>query len=391
LVWAMAALAISTVAGDSENEVEKTVCVTGVSGYLGSVLAARLIQKGYKVIGTARDPAAQLEFFPSEDSLLERGLTIVQADLLDQESFVEPFRNCSAVMHTASPFQLKVDDPKNDLIKPAVEGTRNVLRAAAKAKTVRKVVVTSSAAAVTDSPVPPSKRDHVYTEDDWQMDASLIHKPYRMSKRLAELEAWRFHMQTPDASAESLVDKGSYFSNDDNAVQVSVINPAFILGPPVLTRVSGESVLFMKRMIEGAFANGAPNFAFGVVDVRDVAQAHLHAMEMDIAKGHRFLMSSPRAVSPLELAQSLLSGVHERAIAHGTPEILEIAHHLAKVLPQPPPEGEEEETYRTLYDMRLCQNVLGVHNVDLQRTVTDMAVEMIRKGIAQISPTHTDL
>jgi nucleoside-diphosphate-sugar epimerase len=220
-------------------EVEKgaTVCVTGASGYVASVLVKHLLDDGYKVVGTVRD----VEKYKSEPVF--KDVELFKADLLDGSSFDKPFAKCEALMHTASPFWVSTGgaDPEELFVKPAKEGTLNVLKAAKKAG-IKVVVVTSSTAAVTPQHNNQAKYhdkrmikaglkpnfSREFNEDDWNMDSTLAEGPYRLSKRLAEQAAWEFAKE--------------------NGIRLAVINPAFILGPPVLDRVTGESMMFMEKV-----------------------------------------------------------------------------------------------------------------------------------------------
>ncbi|CAJ1425617.1 unnamed protein product [Effrenium voratum] len=151
-----------------------------------------------------------------------------------EEDFLKAMEGCKYVMHTASPFKLDAKDVQKELIEPAVKGTEAVMKAAAKAN-IKRVVLTSSIAAVG----PPMKwfqdggDDKVWTEDDWNdEEPDNPVKGYRASKALAEKKAW-------ELSKELNVD-------------LAVICPGFVLGPMLSSRADGESVLFMKGMLETA-------------------------------------------------------------------------------------------------------------------------------------------
>ena len=244
------------------------VCVTGVSGYVGSVLTATLVSEGLTVHGTVRD-AARWSDEPFFSQRIAAGtVELHAADLLGGPApFARAFAPCKGgvVHHTASPFWRRmkdIDSPYHELIEPAVNGTRDVLLGAMRAG-VSLVVVTSSCAAVTaQHPDKVGKGDPAYewSEADWNLDSTALEGPYRLSKRLAEQKAWQMHKRHGDKLA------------------VVAMNPAFVLGPPVLPRASGESVGFMAKLLGGHWAAGLPDeHAFGVVDVRDLAGAHLAA------------------------------------------------------------------------------------------------------------------
>ena len=146
------------------------VLVTGATGFIASRIVERLLAAGYRVRGTVRSlkkpgDVDRLRTLPSAAERLE----LVEADFTHIGSFDTPAAGCEAGIHTASPYVSTVNDPLTDLIGPALNGTRNVLAACAKTSTVRRVVVTSSMAAVTDEP----DSDHTLTEADWNAKSSL--------------------------------------------------------------------------------------------------------------------------------------------------------------------------------------------------------------------------
>ena len=131
------------------------VLITGVSGFIAGHCASELARHGYAVRGTVRDPARAAHL---------AGLAeLVTADLKTDAGWAEAVAGCRYVQHVASPFP--PEDPADDdeLIRPAVGGTLRVLRASAESGSVKRVVLTSSVAAV--RPAHPGPRP--LTEDDW--------------------------------------------------------------------------------------------------------------------------------------------------------------------------------------------------------------------------------
>src|SRR5688572_25510098 len=148
---------------------DKPICVTGASGFVAAHVIRELLERGRTVRGTVRsvEDLAKYDYLTSLPGAAER-LTLVPAELLAEGSYDGACAGCDAVIHTASPYVVDVKDPQRDLVDPAVEGTLNVLRSAARAR-VRRVVLTSSMAAISDEPVPGK----VFTEDDWNEKSSL--------------------------------------------------------------------------------------------------------------------------------------------------------------------------------------------------------------------------
>ena len=245
----------------------RPVCVTGASGFIASHIVAQFLDAGERVIGTVRgepDDYPHLASLPGADNRLD----LVRADLTEPRAFDEAFTACRAVIHTASPYTLDVADPARDLVEPAVEGTRNVLNAARRAESIGRVVFTSSVAAMTDEPNP----DHVYTEADWNDRSSLRRNPYYYSKLMAERGAWDF------------MKKGAH-----GAFDLVVINPFLVIGPSMIAALNTSSRVFAD-LLNGEYP-GIMDFAWGMVDVRDVASAHLRALEIDAAHG-RYLCAA---------------------------------------------------------------------------------------------------
>lgn len=238
------------------------VLVTGASGFIASRIIEQLLAHGHRVRGTVRSLKKEKELAPLRGlpGAPER-LELVEADLLTDSAFDEAARGMDAVLHTASPYVLDAKDPQADLVDPAVKGTRNVLGSAARAGSVRRVIVTSSMAAITDEP----ESDHVLTEADWNTRSSLDRNPYYFSKTLAERAAWEF------------VEK------EKPGFDLVVINPFLVIGPALSPAINTSNQMFID-LLKGTYP-GVMNLTWGFVDVRDVADAHVRALENPQARG----------------------------------------------------------------------------------------------------------
>lgn len=238
------------------------ILVTGASGFIGSHIVKQLLAHGHRVRGTVRSLLKEKELQPLRDlpGAAER-LELVEADLLTEGAFDGPVAGIDAVIHTASPYVLNATDPQADLVEPAVKGTRNVLSAAANVPSIRRVVLTSSMAAITDEP----DSEHVLTERDWNGKSSLDRNPYYYSKTLAERAAWDFvEAQRP-------------------AFDLVVINPFLVIGPSLVPALNTSNQVFVD-LLNGTYP-GVMNLTWGFVDVRDVAAAHVRAVETPAAQG----------------------------------------------------------------------------------------------------------
>src|ERR1700689_5234449 len=257
------------------------VLVTGGSGYVGTQLIAALLRDGRSVRATVRSPEreaharAAVRRGDADDSRLE----VVPAGLTADEGWAAAAAGCEEVHHVASPM-IQSDDP-DEVIVPARDGTLRVLRAARGAG-VRRVVLTSSFAAVGYSP----KAVREYTEADWTDPDTPGLPPYPRSKAIAERAAWDF------------------IGTEGGDTQLVVMNPTFIAGPSLVPALR-SSLTFFKAIIEGTMP-ALPRQRFGVVDVRDVADAHIMAMATPAAAGKRYLLlADGPTITWLGLAQIL--------------------------------------------------------------------------------------
>ncbi|GAA5908401.1 uncharacterized protein JCM6883_004379 [Sporobolomyces salmoneus] len=258
----------------------KTVLVTGVSGFLASYIVSDLLSHNYTVHGTVRSLSrsqdALLARYPPEQA--ERLKLFEVKDLVQGEGLEEAMRGCEGgVLHTASPYQLSVEDPKKDFIDPAVEGTLTVLKTALKLG-IERVVITSSFAAVTNFEKGGPWRDYTYTSDDWNpttLEQALSPgKPgafvYSASKTLAERAAHDFAQSNPSLS-------------------VTALNPPMIYSPPLQSITSKEEINTSSNAIY-ALINGEKDREapwnrlplFCATD--DVATAHRKCLEVEVEK-----------------------------------------------------------------------------------------------------------
>ncbi|KAL1545002.1 phenylacetaldehyde reductase-like [Salvia divinorum] len=251
------------------NAAAKTVCVTGASGYIASWLVKFLLQKGYTVKASVRDPSdsKKTQHLLALDGAKER-LHLMKANLLEEGSFDSVVNGCEAVFHTASPFYHAVTDPQAELIDPAVKGTLNVLGSCAKAPSVKRIVLTSSIAAVAYNGKP--RTPEVVVDETWWSSPEVCEQMqmwYVLSKTLAEDSAWKF-----------VKEKG---------IEMVAINPAMVIGP-LLQPTLNTSSAAMLNLINGA--ETYPNSTFGWINVKDVARAHILAFENPSANGRYCLV-----------------------------------------------------------------------------------------------------
>lgn len=268
--------------------------VTGATGYVAGWIIKLLLDAGMTVHAAVRDPSDAKKRFHLDTLASQSPGTIhyFKADLLDEGSFAEVMQDCSHVFHTASPFSVNVSDPLKDLLEPAKLGTRNVLNQASQTHSVKRVILTSSCAAIYgDNKDLLDTPNGIFTEDVWNTSSSLAHNPYSFSKTEAEREAWRL-------------------VKAQNQWDLVVINPSLVMGPGTSPKATSESFNIMKQLCNGTMRMGVPDWGMGVVDVRDVAQAHLFAAFLPKASG-RYIVSGHNTTF-LEMASTLYSRYGEK-------------------------------------------------------------------------------
>lgn len=333
------------------------VAVTGASGFIGAEIVRVLLDRGHTVHGTVRDLESDQKTKPLKDlEGAEYRLQLFEADLLDGDSFDETFDGCDVVMHVASPYVIDVEDAQRDLVDPAVQGTRAVLLAAARCG-VRRVVVTSSSAAITDEP-----EDRIYTETDWNVKSSLTRNAYHYSKTLAERSAWDF------VEAES------------PSFDLVVINPVGVIGPSVTAGVNTTSRMIMD-LLNGGVYPAIIDMAFPLVDVRDVAEAHVRAAENPDASG-RYICANE--IVPMERTVAVLK--NNGFDAYKLPKIRMtsgagsfIVKQLARFQPQGSRSFIETNLGRRLnLDNSKIVDELGIEFGDIDQSIVDTANDLIK-------------
>ncbi len=256
------------------NKNQSPVLVTGGSGYLASHITARLLELGYTVHITVRDPEKRETYAHLEDlsRALPGKLRVFAADMLTHDAFAAAMEGCSHVFHTASPFRITgIRDARAELVDPAVEGTRNVLNTVNNTASVKRVVLTSSVVAIMGDAADVKYLDGgVFTEAQWNTSSTLSYQPYAYSKTMAEKTAWEM-------------------ANAQKRWSMVVMNPGFILGPSLSKRTSSTSIDFMLSMGKGTYKTGVPAMHVAIVDVRDVAEAHVAGAFRETASGRHII------------------------------------------------------------------------------------------------------
>ena len=263
-----------------------TVLVSGVSGFIAKHCAVEMLQAGYGVRGTVRSMkrADEVRATIAKHADVSR-LEFAEADLESDAGWQAAVAGCAHVLHVASPFPPDQPRDEQELIRPAVEGTLRVLRAASAAG-VQRFVQTSSMVAVMYGH--SRTRTEPFTESDWSnLDAPGL-TAYTKSKTLAE-KAGR-----------------DFVVGDRSGLHYSTVNPGVVFGP-ALDRDIGTSAGFIRLFLKGKYP-GAPRLQFPAVDVRDVAKMHRLAIERDVPTGGRYIASAD-SLWLIEVARAIRSGL----------------------------------------------------------------------------------
>nr|ATP60541.1 dihydroflavonol 4-reductase 2 [Gentiana lutea var. aurantiaca] len=249
-----------------------TVCVTGAAGYIGSWLVMRLLERGYTVRATVRDPGNQKKV----KHLLElpkasTNLTLLKADLTEEGSFDEAIHGCHGVFHVATPMDFESKDPENEVIKPTIDGFLSIIQSCVKAKTVKKLVFTSSAGTVDAQ----EQQKPVYDEDDWS-DLDFI--------KSNKMTGWMYFV------SKILAEKAAWEAAKANNISFISIIPTLVVGP-FITPTFPPSLITALSLITGNEAHYGIIKQGQFVHLDDLCEAHIFLYEHPEAEG-RYICSS---------------------------------------------------------------------------------------------------
>ncbi len=341
---------------------DTVVLVTGASGYVATHIVQQLLQAGYKVRGTVRSLQDDKKVTPLRTICpsSQHNLELVEADLLTPESWIPAVRGCTYVIHTASPVARSwrgTSKAWEEFINPAVEGTLSVLRACRDVDSVRRVVFTGSMTAV----APYCGDSRIYNDTDW-VNLSAAEMAYPKSKVMAEKTAWDFVKGLPD----------------DERFELVTLLPSAVVGR-VMCGYVAPSTGSARSLLENKLPF-LPHICLNLVDVSDVALAHIRAMELPQAANRRFLITGENLWYK-DVADVYRKEFSEYGYAIPTrvaPWFLirilawfdDEARHICNAW------GKVHD-----FDNSPMKNILGVHPQDVRRSLIDMAHSMIQKGI----------
>lgn len=332
-----------------------TVLVTGGSGFLAGRAIIDLLERGYQVRSTIRDPAkgARIEENISAQVGRPAEIEFFEAHLDSEEGWREAIEGCRYVLHIASPFPpAKPKDPR-ELIGPAVDGATRVIDVALDAG-VERIVMTSSVAAIRGSGTP---KGSAYVEEDWT-DVEKV-AAYAQSKTLAELAAWELVEVRRERQ------------------RLAVINPSAILGP-ILPDDDSFSLEGIQRLLDGMPA--VPKIGFSWVDVRDVSAAHIAAMEKPEAGGRRFIVSGP-FLWLLEVSAILRENLPEiaaKAPARTAPKFMV---RLMSIFDPGARAVIHDIGRRSDFDTRRAREILGIEARPIEETIVRCAESLAARDV----------
>jgi dihydroflavonol-4-reductase len=336
----------------------RRVLVSGGSGYIAGYLIRQLVAEGWTVHTTVRSlakEAAVRRLLAVDDGRL----VFFAADLNADAGWAEAMVGCTAVAHVASPLPTGVPRDANELIVPARDGALRALRAA-KAAGVQRFVMTSSVAAISYG---RGRGVHHFTEADW----TPLDRPglpaYVQSKTVAERAA------------------REWVAREGGGMTFCTINPSVVLGP-VWSRDYSASVVVVQKLLDGSM-RACPDFGFGVVDVRDVADLHVRALTAPGLAGERFIASG-RFMTMRAVAEVLRAGLGAQArlvTARNVPDwavrIVALFNPVARMVVR------ELGSVRH-QDASHAKAVLGWATRPEEQSILDAARSLIEHGIVKV-------
>jgi nucleoside-diphosphate-sugar epimerase len=337
-----------------------TILVTGANSFIGGWVVKYLVEKGYKVRGTVRSSAKESQVLEGISKDQHSQVSFVHINDVATDSFDEAVQGVDGIIHVASPFHFKVTDPEKDLLLPAIQGTLGVLQAAHKynqnnGNKIKRVVITSSFASIFD-PSQGLRPGYSYTEKDWspltyEQGAAAKNDPvtvYRVSKVCAERAAWDF------------IDK------EKPSFTIATICEPVVIGPRAngfksLDDLNTSNAPVWSLIKSGKNAPVPETRVPAEVDVRDVAYAHVAALEQLTDKSERYLVSAASFSQ-----QDILDIVHESSV-------------IPESIKNTTPVGIKGQQLPDHYevDSSKAQKELNVTYIPLKKTIEDLVLQFV--------------
>eukprot|EP01119_Soliformovum_irregulare_P007394 TRINITY_DN19808_c0_g1_i1.p1 TRINITY_DN19808_c0_g1~~TRINITY_DN19808_c0_g1_i1.p1 ORF type:complete len:373 (-),score=99.36 TRINITY_DN19808_c0_g1_i1:39-1157(-) len=346
----------------------ETVLVTGATGYIAGFVIRDLLAQGYNVRGTVRDlknAESRVKHLRSVDGGKDR-LTLYKADLSLDGSFDDAVEGCDYVIHMASPMDQRgnITDPIVSIVQPAVNGVVQVLKACNQSKSVKRIVLTSSILAVfwkSDERGP----NHVFNEDDWNTTSTPDKHPYAYSKMQAEKAAW------------------DYMKSESRHFDLVVINASGVFGPLLSSATRPETIAVIIGILQGWYPM-LPNSNIPIVDVRDVAKAHVGVLKKKECGNQRYLVHSD--VKKIWDLVPLL----KRTIPVTGLFVIGIPNWMFQLVPNMKDEGirytQDNNTFTWKLDGTKITKDIGLSYIPTEKVFGDMGKSLFQLGI--LHPFH---
>jgi dihydroflavonol-4-reductase len=339
----------------------RTVLVTGGSGYIAGFLIRQMLDAGWQVHTTIRNPAREAGLRPLLGGDSET-LQFFVADLTGDAGWAEAMAGCSHVAHVASPFSTNAPRDENELIAPARDGVLRALRFA-RAAGVTRFVQTSSVAAIAYG---HGNGQHRFTEADWtDVDGPGVYA-YVKSKTIAERAA------------------RDWVATEGGPIEFVSVNPAAVLGP-VWSDDFSASIEVVRQLL-GGLLPGCPDIGFGLVDVRDVADLHLRALTAPGIAGERFIASGPflKLIDVARILKARMPDQARKVPTRGLPDwLVRFAALFNPMIRQITGElGNVRDA-----DAGHALTVLGWQTRPVEESIVDCAQSLIERGIVKVQGT----
>ena len=330
------------------------VLVTGATGYIALHCIHQLLNQGYAVNGSLRSPERKDEIIEAlkKDNTPVENLSLFTFNLTEDDGWDEGMEGCDFLLHVASPLSINTHD-EDYFVKPAVSGVKRALKFAKK-HSVKKVILTSSVAAILET----GEDKQYFDETDWSDPESSEISHYSKSKTLAEMAAWDF------------------VKEEGHPFELAVINPALVTGPS-LTNDLGESNKAIEMVVTGKMPVAIP-IQFGFVDVRDVADAHILAMKSSSSNGKRFALSE-KDLWYKDIAKILKSNGFNKAPSLSVPIWLAkfLANFNQQLKTTVPFMGRVRSTSKTTK----AEDILGWNPRPAEESILDVANQIKEMGL----------
>ncbi|AOW03150.1 YALI0C20251p [Yarrowia lipolytica CLIB122] len=328
-----------------------TTLVTGATGFLAGHCVDQLLKAGHNVIGTVRNPAKAERLTQALQSSVDSGKLTLETvkDIQNEAEFEALFKKhpkLDYILHTASPFNFTAEDPEEEMLKPAIQGTLSVLKTAkAHAPNVKKIVITSSVASNLDVATFYDPNT-TYTEKSWN--------PMTWEQAAEKGNPFANYM-----GSKLYAEKAGIEFRDKEKPQFSItwINPTYILGPGVALDMSAlnTSNEVLANVLGSKKGQDPEGVAGWFVDVRDCARAHVVALKPEL-DGERLLLAT---------AKFCTQDIED--IANKIPEF------HGKIAIGNPANREKELNHASQCDASYSKKLLDIDWIPFNKTVEDFA------------------